>query len=199
MQWARLHGSSNNLVFTGGSALNCVANSRIANMWDDIWIMPSPGDAGSAIGAILADMNTHIRWPGAYLGHDIHGKYPTDSVVHQLLKKKICGVASGKAEFGPRALGNRSILTSPFPASMKDYLNSRVKFREEFRPFAPSILSEYAKDYFSINQESPHMLIAANVKEDKTSEIPAVVHVDNTARIQTVTNENNSIFRKWYC
>ena len=75
-------------------------------------------------------------------------------------------------------------------------LNSRVKIREEFRPFAPSILSEYAKDYFSINQESPHMLIAANVKEDKISEIPAVVHVDNTARIQTVTNENNSIFRK---
>ena len=79
---------------------------------------------------------------------------------------------------------------------MKEYLNSRVKFREEFRPFAPAILFEYTKDYFEINQESPHMLIAVDVKEEKINEIPAVVHVDNTARVQTVTKENNTRFRK---
>ena len=79
---------------------------------------------------------------------------------------------------------------------MKDYLNSRVKFREEFRPFAPAILFEHTKDYFKINQESPHMLIAVDLKEEKINEIPAVVHIDNTARVQTVTKENNLNFRK---
>ena len=79
---------------------------------------------------------------------------------------------------------------------MKDYLNSRVKFREEFRPFAPAILFEHTKDYFKINQESPHMLIAVDVKEEKINEIPAVVHIDNTARVETVTKENNLNFRK---
>ena len=99
-------------------------------------------------------------------------------------------------EWGPRALGNRSILTAPFPAKMKDILNSRVKFRETFRPFAPAILSEFTSQYFDISQSSPHMLIAVTVKKEKISEIPAVVHVDNSARVQTVDKTNNPKFRK---
>ena len=113
-----------------------------------------------------------------------------------LKNKKIIGWFQGEAEFGPRALGNRSILTSPFPKEMKDILNSRVKFREEFRPFAPAILYEFTEEYFDIQQESPHMLITAQVKPEKVDEIPAVVHVDNSARVQTVKSENNDRFRK---
>ena len=87
--------------------------------------------------------------------------------------------------------GNRSILCKPYPAEMKDYLNNQVKFRESFRPFAPAILSEYQRDFFEINQDSFHMLIASKVKEDKKGTIPAVVHVDRSARVQTVTKNSN--------
>ena len=118
------------------------------------------------------------------------------NIAKQLANRKIIGWFQGGAEFGPRALGNRSILTAPFPKEMKDILNSKVKFRETFRPFAPAILSEFATSYFEIEQETPHMLIAAKVKSDKISEIPAVVHVDNTARIQTVSSSDNLNFRK---
>ena len=107
---------------------------------------------------------------------------------------KIIGWFQGAAEFGPRALGNRSILCKPYPAEMKDYLNNQVKFRESFRPFAPAILSEYQKDFFEINQDSFHMLIASKVKEDKKGTIPAVVHVDRSARVQTVNENSNKKF-----
>ena len=117
-------------------------------------------------------------------------------VASELYDKKIIGWFQKSAEFGPRALGNRSILTSPFPKEMKDILNKRVKFSEEFRPFAPSILEEYTEEYFEIKQESPHMLIAVDVKKEKINQIPAVVHIDNTARVQTVTEQNNPEFRK---
>ena len=200
MAWAKTISSSRNLVFTGGCALNCVANSHIANMWDDIWIMPSPGDAGSAIGAILADMNTHIRWQGAYLGHDIQGKYPTDSVVHQLLKKKICGVASGKAEFGPRALGHRSLLADPRGEKIKGLVN-KYKRREPFRPFAPMILAEHADKYFDMPvSSSPYMQFTARCKYPE--QFPAIVHIDNTSRVQTVTKEDcphvRNLLETWY-
>ena len=218
---AKQKSNSKKLCFSGGVALNCSLNGKIieSNLFEEIFVQPASGDNGAALGACLL---SHKKLSGELKPKKIHDYYLGSEFSNDEIKnildangvkysffddiskktalalnnKKIVGWFQGGAEFGPRALGNRSILTSPFPASMKDYLNSRVKFREEFRPFAPSILSEYAKDYFSINQESPHMLIAANVKEDKISEIPAVVHVDNTARIQTVTNENNSIFRK---
>ena len=117
-------------------------------------------------------------------------------VAIKLKEQKIIGWFQEGAEFGPRALGNRSILTAPFPKEMKDILNSRVKFRETFRPFAPSILSEFTSDYFEIKQSSPHMLIAVNVKPEKICEIPAVVHVDNSARVQTVNKTDNPTFRK---
>ena len=98
----------------------------------------------------------------------------------------ILGWFQGPAEFGPRALGNRSILCKPFPSTMRDHLNKNVKFRETFRPFAPAILNKYASDYFNLNHESQHMLIATKVKPHKKKDIPATVHVDNSCRVQTV-------------
>ena len=109
---------------------------------------------------------------------------------------KIIGWFQGSSEFGPRALGNRSILCKPYPSKMKDYLNKRVKFREYFRPFAPAVLKENSKEYFNLNQESPHMLIACKAKKNKKNLIPAVVHVDETCRVQTVTKETNLKFYK---
>ena len=102
----------------------------------------------------------------------------------------------GGSEFGPRALGNRSILTRPYPASMKDFLNNRVKFREEFRPFAPAVLSEYQNLYFDIKQQSPHMLIACRALKEKCADIAATVHIDGTCRVQTVLKDVNPQFHK---
>ena len=209
------------LCFAGGVALNCSLNGKIVEkgIFDEIFVQPASGDDGAAFGACLLSHKKLTgtlkpkKWHNFYLGssytapeiedvlkkHQINYSSPPDifqKTALALKDKKIIGWFQGGAEFGPRALGNRSILTAPFPASMKDYLNSRVKFREEFRPFAPAILHEYTKDYFSINQESPHMLISVNVKEEKIEEIPAVVHIDKSARIQTVTSENNLPFRK---
>ena len=107
---------------------------------------------------------------------------------------KIIGWFQGAAEFGPRALGNRSILCKPFPVSMKDYINKKVKFREEFRPFAPAVLSEFSEEYFQLDQESPYMLIACEAIQKKKNEIPAVIHVDNTCRVQTVSPKYNKKF-----
>tara|TARA_Y100001936_G_C16084705_1_gene680749 strand:+ start:199 stop:1926 length:1728 start_codon:yes stop_codon:yes gene_type:complete len=209
------------LCFAGGVALNCVLNGKITenNLFDEIFVQPASGDNGAALGACLL---SHKILKGNLSSKKIHdfylgSKFTNDEIKEKLeqfsvqykfseniyeetasaLKNgKIIGWFQGSAEFGPRALGNRSILTSPFPKSMKDYLNSRVKFREEFRPFAPAILYEHTKEYFLLDQESPHMLIAVKVKENKIDKIPAVVHIDNTARVQTVTKENNLKFRK---
>ena len=103
-------------------------------------------------------------------------------------------MVSGATEYGPRALGNRSILTKPFPLEMKDYVNNQVKFRESFRPFAPAILEEYKDLYFNIDQISPHMLMAVQAKKDKKEKIAATVHNDNSSRVQTVNNEDNERF-----
>ena len=209
------------LCFAGGIALNCSLNGKIlqSGIFDEIFVPPASGDNGTAIGACY--LSTKSRMPNiAFSRLDDYyvGSEFTDAEIFHALKnlnvkfsqpdnlekevalklkdKQIIGWFQGEAEFGPRALGNRSILTSPFPKEMKDILNSRVKFREEFRPFAPAILSELTNQYFEINQESPHMLIAVNVKKEKISEIPAVVHVDQSARVQTVDKTNNQKFRK---
>ena len=116
-------------------------------------------------------------------------------VAKELATGKIVGWFQGGSEFGPRALGNRSILAAPFPASMKDHINERVKFREEFRPFAPAVISEKYSENFDLRQESPHMLIACKVRKEKKKEIPAVVHVDDSCRVQTVSISNNREFR----
>ena len=209
------------LCFAGGVALNCVLNGKITenSLFDEIFVQPASGDNGAALGACLlshkilkgnlSSKKIHDFYLGSRFTNDqIKEKLEQFSVQYRLSENiyqetaselkngKIIGWFQGSAEFGPRALGNRSILTSPFPKSMKDYLNSRVKFREDFRPFAPAILYEHSKEYFLLDQESPHMLIAVKVKEDKIEKIPAVVHIDNTARVQTVTKENNFRFRK---
>ena len=186
---------SKNLVVMGGCALNCKANSKASAYYKNVWIMPNPGDAGSSVGAVLAHKGKHIKWQSPYLGYDIKGEYPVDNLFKKLKSTGMVGVANGKAEFGPRALGNRSILSKPYPEQMRDHINKNVKFREYFRPFAPAVLEEDLYNYFSINQSSPHMLIACNVKKDKKKLIPAVVHVDNTCRTQSVSKNIN--FKFW--
>jgi|TARA_Y100001949_G_scaffold147262_1_gene131164 carbamoyltransferase len=209
------------LCFAGGIALNCSLNGKIlqSGLFDEIFVPPASGDNGTAIGAcylstknMRSDLSTK-RFDNYYIGSEFSNEIIENSlrkknvsyskpknlerfVAQKLNEQKIIGWFQGGAEFGPRALGNRSILTAPFPKEMKDILNSRVKFREEFRPFAPAILSEMANEFFEITQPSPHMLIAVTVKSDKISKIPAVVHVDNSARVQTVDNLNNPKFRK---
>ena len=116
------------------------------------------------------------------------------TVASHLAEGNIVAWFQGRSEFGPRALGNRSILSRPFPAEQRDHINARVKFREEFRPFAPAILKENLFDYFEIDQESPHMLIACKVKQNKKNSIPATVHVDDTSRVQSVEKTNNQRF-----
>ena len=120
--------------------------------------------------------------------------YVYSEISKELSNQKIIGWFNGRAEIGPRALGNRSILTSPFPKEMKDILNSKVKHRESFRPFAPVVRMEDCSKYFDLEQESPYMSFACEVKKEVRELIPAIVHVDGTARIQTVTKKQNKDF-----
>jgi carbamoyltransferase len=137
------YGWSRNLVYMGGVALNCSANRRLGEVFDRIWIMPCPGDAGSSLGAAALAYGRKIPWTNAYLGHRIDGDYPVNSILDHLVSNKIVGVASGRAEFGPRALGNRSLLADPRGPDIKDRVNE-IKRRQKFRPFAPVILEELA-------------------------------------------------------
>jgi len=191
---------SKNLVLMGGCALNCVANSIAARNFENVWIMPNPGDAGSSIGAVLAHRQTHIQWPGALLGFDMGYHVDNHTIVDYILKNKISAVARGRAEFGPRALGNRSILADPRGSDVKDRVN-KIKKREPFRPFAPAILEEYANEYFHMPvSSSPYMQFTARCKRPDL--YPAIVHVDNTSRVQTVNKNDNPQFREllelWY-
>jgi carbamoyltransferase len=211
----------NKLCIAGGVGLNCSLNGVIeqSGIFDEIFIQPASGDDGSTLGAcFMAAKNAGMdikpkKNHNYYLGsvfsdQDMDNAVKASGVKYQkpddifkatakiLEEGQIIAWFQGRAEFGPRALGNRSILTKPFPAAMKDYINKKVKFREEFRPFAPSVLKEHTSTYFDISQESPHMLIACHVQPDKKDEIPAVVHIDNTCRVQTVGEENNFRFRK---
>jgi len=182
-----------NLVIMGGCALNCVANSKIKGK--NIWIMPSPGDAGSSLGAAALVQKRKLKWKNPYLGHDIKVGVNPRRVVDELLSRQICGVAHGKAEFGPRALGNRSLLGDP-RCDIKDTVN-RIKRRQKFRPFAPAILEEYAKRYFE-GPMNEYMQFVAKAKHDYSS----VTHVDGTARVQVVRKHCGSIIRpileEWY-
>ena len=138
---------SRNLVYSGGVALNCVANAKLGDIFDKFWIMPNPGDAGSSLGAAALAHGYKLNWTGPYLGTDIPGPYPVDALLHELETNKIVGVASGRAEFGPRALGNRSLLADPRGPEIKDRVNE-IKRRQKFRPFAPVILEEHVSEYF---------------------------------------------------
>jgi carbamoyltransferase len=188
-----------NLVFMGGCALNSSANTLLWNIFDMIWIMPNPGDAGSSLGAAAALYGKHLDWSNPYLGHDLGGKYPIQKIVDGILKDGIVAVATGKAEYGPRALGNRSILADPRDPLIKDKVNL-IKQRELFRPFAPVVLADHAHKWFDMDFESPYMQYT--VKCLQPNKIPSVVHADGTSRVQTVTREQHSglyrVLNKFY-
>ena len=190
---------SKNLVLGGGCALNCVANSIAHKYYEgNVWIIPNPGDAGNSLGAILAKRGKFITWTGPYLGHNIEGKYPVNSLIKELKESGIAGVANGRAEFGPRALGNRSLLADPRGGDVKDRVNA-VKRRQEFRPFAPVILEEFAEEYFD-GPVGPYMQFVSTCKRPDL--FPAIVHLDNTSRVQTVNEKEHKDLYKllttWY-
>jgi carbamoyltransferase len=192
---------SNNLVYMGGVALNCAANARIGNYFDNIWIMPCPGDAGSSLGAAALAHGRRINWTSAFLGHDIPGPYPVNELLDGLLTESIVGVASGRAEFGPRALGNRSLLADPRGSEIKEKVND-IKRRQQFRPFAPVILEELADMYFDMPRGWGNSRYMQSVARCRVPELfPAVVHYDGTSRVQTVPRDGSGIrelLEKWY-
>jgi carbamoyltransferase len=188
MRMAKMITNKKNLVFMGGCALNSSANTNLWKLYDSVWIMPNPGDAGSSLGAAAALYGKHIEWKTPYLGHDLGGKYPVQEIVDGILKDKIVAVANGRAEYGPRALGNRSILADPRDPSIKDKVNL-IKQREIFRPFAPVVMEEHASKWFDMKFSSPYMQYT--VKCLQPDKIPSVVHEDGTSRVQTVNKEQH--------
>jgi carbamoyltransferase len=201
MLYAKNLGWSRNLVYQGGVALNCLANRNLGDYFENVWIMPCPGDGGSSLGAAALAYGKRVNWTDAYLGHDIAGDYPVDSVIDCLLRDKIVGVASGRAEFGPRALGNRSLLADPRGNDIKDRVNE-IKRRQQFRPFAPVILAELADQYFDMPKgfsHSPYMQSVARCRQPDA--FPAIVHRDGSSRVQTVADNGSgirSLLEAWY-
>jgi len=212
-----------NLCVAGGVALNCVANGRLAREgpFENVWIQPAAGDNGIAIGCALYGhlaLDGHPRkfqMRNPYLGatydrfdedeafRPFHvrattrRRKPADVVAEtadSLAAGAVVGWYQGKCEYGPRALGNRSILADPRDPGVKDRVNARVKFRQAFRPFAPAVLAERAHEFFEGEHESPYMLLAKSVRPEVRDKIPGVVHVDGTARVQTVSREDNPRF-----
>jgi carbamoyltransferase len=209
-----------NLCMAGGVALNCVANGRVIREtpMKNLFVQPAAGDAGGAVGVAHYLYNTiHQQprgkaWTHAFLGPaygdaeiaqylDATGaKYRTlsdrelvEAAARHLSEGNVVGWFQGRMEFGPRALGGRSILADPRDPKMRDTLNMKIKFREGFRPFAPSVLADKAGDWFEIEGDSPYMLLVAQVREGKRV-IPSVTHVDNSARLQTVTREESPLY-----
>ena len=198
IEYCRAKFKSKNLIVMGGCALNCKANSKAYSYYDNVWIMPNPGDAGSSVGAVLAKKQKHIKWETPYLGYNIEGDYPIDNVFKELKTTGIVGVANGKAEFGPRALGNRSLLADPRGKETKDKVNA-IKKRQRYRPFAPMILAEHAEEYF-YGEVGPYMQYTSKCR--KPDLFPAIVHVDGTSRVQTVSKSDHPALRelleRWY-
>jgi carbamoyltransferase len=199
MIYAKKKTGKSNLVFMGGCALNSKANTELWDIFDDIWIMPNPGDAGSSLGAAAAFHQKKLEWRGPYLGTDIPGEYPVDRIIDALMGDKIAPVASGRAEFGPRALGNRSILADPRDPDIKNKVN-KIKKRELFRPFAPIVMEEHASEWFDMHYTSPYMQFTPRCLKPEL--IPSVVHADGTSRVQTVNAEQHpglyAVLKKFY-
>jgi len=235
-----------NLCLAGGVALNCVANGKILKnkIFNDIWIQPAAGDAGGSLGGALAYWYRELKKPrsifkdqmkGSYLGPTFNEKEIEDALIglnanykkiskkelvtqtaKQLASNKTVGWFQGRMEFGPRALGGRSILADPRSEKMQKELNLKIKFRESFRPFAPSVLREDLSEWFDLDCDSPYMLLVSEVNKNKQlnmsesnqnlfgidklnvkrSSIPAITHVDYSARIQTVHKETNLIYHE---
>jgi carbamoyltransferase len=212
------------LCMAGGVALNSVANGKILKEtpFDELYVQPSAGDGGGAVGAALYGYHMVLGKPRgfvmqhAYWGEE-HGPEETETflekagipycrmeneeklieyAVDRLQEGKVIGWSQGRFEWGPRALGNRSILADPRRADMKDIVNTKIKFREPFRPFAPSVLSEKTEKFFALPEAPRHyparfMLYVVDVKENKREIIPAITHVDGTGRLQTVRKDTN--------
>jgi carbamoyltransferase len=201
MARARSFEWSENLVYMGGVALNCLANRDLGKYFDHVWIMPNPGDAGSSLGAAALVLGTQLHWHTAYLGHNIDGVYPVQDLLQELLTNKIVGVASGRAEFGPRALGNRSLLADPRGPEIKTKVNE-IKRRQQFRPFAPVILEELVDQYFDMPSgfdHSRYMQVIAGCRHPDL--YPAVIHRDGSSRVQTVPPDGSGIrllLEAWY-
>ena len=210
--------TSRNLCLSGGVALNCVANARILRdtPFERVWVPPCASDTGAPIGATLYQYHqvlghkrqfkmTHAFYGMAYSDAEITGALDAAGLTYRrmgeadliaevarnLADQKIVGWFQGRFEMGPRALGNRSILSDSRSLAIKDLINARVKHREAFRPFAPAVLIERAHEYFELDQPDPFMTLAPRVRPEKVSVIPAAVHVDGTGRIQTVARKDN--------
>ena len=190
--------TSDNLCVTGGVAYNGYVNELLTEEWKNVFVPPAPGDEGQALGTYMhADytLNNNVHIPDVYAGkeYDFIGDEKVDikEVAQAIADGKIIGWFQGKSESGHRALGNRSILADPRNPSIKSIINHTIKQREDFRPFAPSVLEEHYQDYFDTKSPSPYMSRIVKVKSDK---IPGVTHIDNTARIQTVNREQNEKF-----
>lgn len=192
------HKTSDNLCVAGGVGYNGYMNELLHKTWSNVFVPPAPGDEGQSIGTYMhADytLNNNVHIPDVYAGkeYDFVGDEKVDikEVAQALDDGKIVGWFQGKSESGHRALGNRSILADPRNPEIKDQINTFIKMREDFRPFAPSVLEEHYQDYFDTKSPSPYMSRIVKVKSDR---IPGVTHVDNTARIQTVNREQNEKF-----
>ncbi len=208
------------LCLAGGVALNCVSNGKILREgpFKEIFVQPAAGDAGGAYGA--ASFISHAlfreprspRWEQAFTGptytnDEIRGVLGREDAVFEefsngellgtvakkIAEGQVIGWFQGGAEFGPRALGHRSILADPRDPQMKDKVNLKIKFRETFRPFAPAVLEEECSEYFELDQQSPFMLLVAPVREDRRA-IPSVTHVDGSARVQTINRKQDPLF-----
>jgi carbamoyltransferase len=218
-----------NLCMAGGVALNSVANGKIPKKtpFEQIYIQPSAGDGGGALGAALFGYHMvlgkprkfimeHAYWGEEHGNGEIDGFLKENAIPHERIENedrliervadqlgagKVVGWYQGRFEWGPRALGNRSILADPRRTDMKDIVNTKIKFREPFRPFAPSVLVEETGNYFSLPDASSHyparfMLYVEDVNKDKRDVIPAITHVDGTGRLQTVQKEINPRYYK---
>ncbi|MES2637860.1 MAG: carbamoyltransferase [Myxococcota bacterium] len=208
------------LCLAGGVALNCVANGEILRRApvDDIYIQPSAGDAGGAMGAAFVAWNGLLKKPrgprleSVYLGPGyeeptvkaaldaagaVYRRFDRDELlaetVSQLTNGKVVGWFQGRMEWGPRALGHRSILGDPRHPEMRDIINRKIKMREGFRPFAPAVLEEACADWFQLDRPSPYMLLVAPVREDKPP-LPSITHVDGSARIQTINRDQDALY-----
>jgi carbamoyltransferase len=211
---------SDNLCLAGGVALNCVSNSKIlaSSGFKNIFIQPAAGDAGGSVGAAFYIHNMILKNKRSYTwSHNFLGPNYSDENIEQVLKQlgldcerydadvllkktaqhiadqQVVGWFQGRMEFGPRSLGARSILADARNPANFSRVNLKIKFRESFRPFAPTVILERMKDYFEFDRPSPHMLFVAQVRSDRRT-IPAVTHVDGSARLQTIAREDHPMF-----
>lgn len=209
-----------NLCLAGGVALNCVANSQIVERtpFKNIFIQPAAGDAGGAVGVAYHIYNSLLKQPRNFVWHDAFlGPQFTEDEIREYLdsldvayqtyaredllqevarliaEQNVVGWFQGRMEWGPRALGNRSILADARNADNRSRVNLKIKFRESFRPFAPAVTLERSSEHFDLDRPSPYMLLTAQVREHKR-QIPAVTHVDGSARLQTVARDENELF-----